>query len=121
MFVRIVTFSLDGIDAEQYLRHAESVAEGFNRWDGLLGKVWLADPTGTRGGIYLFTDRAAADASRTTPLFRSMADSPAFDELTIEEFEVIAPLTAITAGSLFASHVATTSSGPRVGAANAPS
>jgi hypothetical protein len=99
MILRIVNFTLDGIDDEQYRRHAATVADGFNEWTGLTAKLWLHNPdTGTYGGAYLFTDQAAADASRATDLFRDMERNPAFADLSVREFGVIDDLTAITGG-----------------------
>ena len=58
MILRIVNFTLSGIDDEQYRRHAATVADGFNQWKGLTAKIWLNDPdTGTYGGAYLFVDQ----------------------------------------------------------------
>jgi hypothetical protein len=99
MILRIVNFTLSGIDDEQYRRHAETVADGFNQWEGLTAKLWLHDPnTGTYGGAYLFADQAAADASRATDLFRNMDGNPAFTDLSVQEYAVIEDLTAITGG-----------------------
>ena len=100
MILRIVNFTLCGIDDEQYQRHAATVADGFNHWEGLVAKLWLHDPhTGTYGGAYLFADQAAADASRVTDLFRKMEANPAFADLSVHEYGVIEQLTAITGGA----------------------
>jgi hypothetical protein len=102
MYARIVTFRLDGLTAAQYKGHAGAVAPAFTTWPGLLAKVWLADDdAGTYGGIYLFADKAAADRSRDTDVFRSMATNPAFADLSVREFDVLDEPTAITA-SVFA-------------------
>lgn len=74
MIVRVVNFRLNGIDDEQYRHHAATVADGFNQWERLTAKLWVHDPdTRTYGGVYLFADQAAVDASRATVLFRNMA------------------------------------------------
>jgi hypothetical protein len=100
MILRIVNFTLIGIDDEHYRRHAGTIADAFNQWDGLYTKLWLHDPnTSTYGGAYLFTDQAAADASRATDLFRNMERNPAFGDLTVHEYDVIDDLTAITGGA----------------------
>jgi hypothetical protein len=99
MILRTVNFTLCGIDEEQYLRHAGAIADGFNRWEGLIAKLWLSDPqSGTFGGAYLFADQASADASRATDLFRKMQNNPSFADLSVREYEVIESLTAITGG-----------------------
>ncbi|MFR9804286.1 YdhR family protein [Pseudonocardia sp. RS010] len=102
MYIRIVTFGIT-VPAEAYAAHAEAVAPAFTTWPGLLGKWWLADAgSGVHGGVYLFADRAAADRSRLTDTFRAMAESPAFTDLTVREFEVLGPPTAVTAPDLAA-------------------
>ena len=99
MIIRIVTFTLSGIDDDQYRHHAETVVEGFNRWPGLVAKLWLHDPTdGRYGGAYLFTDQAAADLSRATDLFVGMSRNAAFTDLTVNEYQVVDELTAVTGG-----------------------
>ena len=46
MYVRIVTFTLDGpIEAAvAYRRHAAEIAPAFLDWPGLIAKGWLAGP-----------------------------------------------------------------------------
>jgi quinol monooxygenase YgiN len=97
MYVRIVTFRLDGQDPTTYRAHTEKVAPTFRDWAGLIRKIWLTDsPDGRHGGVYLFTDRAAADASRDTPVFRAVTANPHFADLRIEEFDVLDAPTAVT-------------------------
>ena len=62
--------------------------------------MWIADDKGTYGGIYLFTDRASADPSRDTDLYRSMTTNAAFVELSVHEFDVLDEPTTITAAAL---------------------
>ena len=98
MYARIVTFQLDSHAAEEYRDHAAAFAPAFTTWPGLLAKVWIADDaTGTYGGIYLFADRESADRSRNTDLFRSMASSPMFTDVSVREFDALNEATAITA------------------------
>lgn len=97
MYVRVVTFGLDGLDPSTYRAHAEHVAPAFREWPGLIRKVWLTDgPDGRHGGVYLFADRAAADASRDTELFRGMTANPHFTDLHIDEFAVLDAPSRIT-------------------------
>lgn len=100
MYARIVTFRLAGLTGAEYRQLAADVAPAFTEWPGLMAKVWIADDDGTYGGIYLFADRAAADRSRDTDLFRSMAANPAFVDLSVREFDVLGEPTAITAADL---------------------
>jgi hypothetical protein len=101
MHLRLVTFDLDGIDAEQNRPAAEAMAPKFAAWPGLVSKLWIADDTfRTLGGVYLFTDRAAADASRRSDEYLAVAANPHFANLRVEEFAVLDDLTAVTGGPL---------------------
>lgn len=98
MYTRIVTFRLAGITADEYEQHCDEIADAFSAWDGLKGKVWLADrETGTFGGFYLFDSKAAADASRDTWVFAAMSANPHFVDLRVDEYDTLAGPTAVTA------------------------
>jgi Putative mono-oxygenase ydhR len=100
MYIRVVTFGLAGITAEQYARHAEAIAADFTAWPGLRAKFWLADGPGDRfGGVYLFDSKDDADRSRETPLFAGLLHNPALTGLTVDEYETLAAPTAVTAGA----------------------
>jgi hypothetical protein len=97
MYVRIVTFGLAGITPAEYRARAEQTAPGFRAWPGLVGKVYLdGGADGRYGGVYLFADRAAADASRETVLFAALVGNPAFADLRIEEHAVLDTPTWVT-------------------------
>ena len=99
MYIRIVTSHVEGLTHDEYVAQATAAAEGFARWEGLLAKFWLGDEaTGRYGGVYLFTDAAAAHASRSTPEFAALLTTPVFTDLRIDEFEVLAEPTTITSG-----------------------
>jgi hypothetical protein len=97
MRIRIVTFTLD-VPADEYVRHAADIAPAFRSWPGLLAKWWLGDAaSGTYGGVYLFATQGDADRSRDTDLFRDMNTNPAFEGLTVREYDLLDAPTAITA------------------------
>lgn len=103
MYLRIVTFTLNGIDADHYEQLAAEVAPGFASWDGLQAKFWLADrATSTFGGVYLFDTPEAADASRQSDLYRGMVTNPAFADIEVREFHVLDAPTARTTTRLLA-------------------
>lgn len=98
MYVRIVTFNLNGPTDEQYRNQATAIADMFNAWPGLQAKLWLADEAEHRyGGIYLFANEAAAHESRSTPLFSAMVADTHFADLRIDEFEILGAPSEITA------------------------
>jgi hypothetical protein len=99
--IRIVTFHLDGIDQVAYQQRALTIAPAFRDWRGLRSKLWLADPpSNTYGGVYVFDSTEDADASRSSELFTAMVAEPAFTDLDLVEFSVLAEPSAITAGAL---------------------
>ncbi|WP_141279725.1 YdhR family protein [Pseudonocardia hydrocarbonoxydans] len=56
---------------------------------GLLAKIWLTDPGATRyGGVYLFTDDAAADAFLASALYRTVRSFPHFTDIDVRRFGV---------------------------------
>lgn len=57
-----INFDID-VNAEQMSEAATDKAPVFNDVDGLLWKIWLVNADeGVSGGVYLFRDRAAAEA-----------------------------------------------------------
>jgi hypothetical protein len=97
VYVRIVSFELSGVDSAAYRADGEKIVPAFLEWPGLISKTWLGGgPDGRHGGIYLFTDKSAADASRNTEIFRGMTANPHFAKQHIEEYEVLDELTALT-------------------------
>ncbi len=104
MYIRIVTFRLDGADEAQYRQTAAEAAPVFAQWPGLRAKLWIADrASATYGGVYLFDSTADADRSRGPELFAAMAANPAFPEMSVREFDVLPELSAVTAGSILRS------------------
>jgi hypothetical protein len=99
MYIRVVTFGLAGITAEQYARRAEEVAPAFTAWPGVRSKLWLADARRNRfGGVYLFDSEDDADRSRETPLFTGLLHNPALIDLTVDEYATLAAPTGVTGG-----------------------
>ena len=100
MHIRIVNFSL-AIPREEYIRRATAVAPAFAEWPGLLAKWGLGDESsGAYGGVYLFASREDADRSRDTELFRSIFTNPALRDVTVDEYDVLDGLSAVTAPEL---------------------
>ena len=80
--------------AEAYKPLAENIAQA----PGLLWKIWTEDEaTQTTGGIYLFTERAAAEAYLT--LHSARLASFGITDIRAKLFAVNGPLTAITHGT----------------------
>ena len=103
MVVQIVHFQLAGISPEQYEAHAERIAPEFARLPGLIAKAWLADPDeNAYGGVYLWTDRDAAEAYAEGELFAAARRNPAFAGFRSSIVDTLAAPTAVTARGLAA-------------------
>ena len=91
---------LAGINPEEYEAQAERIAPAFARLPGLIAKVWLADPgEETYGGVYLWTDRAAAEAYADGELLAARRN-PAFAGFRSSILDTLAAPTALTARGL---------------------
>ncbi|HEY7691719.1 MAG TPA: YdhR family protein [Gaiellaceae bacterium] len=101
MVVQIVQFQLAGIDPADYEAHAERIAPAFARLPGLIAKAWLADPgENTYGGVYLWTDRAAAEDYADGELLTAARRNPAFAGFRSSILDTLAAPTALTTRGL---------------------
>src|SRR5690242_3032636 len=101
MHVQIVNFQLSGIDEAQYRAACEEDAATFAALQGLLSKIWLADPeTNTYGGVYIWRDRQAMQTFTGGDLFREIASDPRLNNVTSRDFDVLATPTEVTHGTL---------------------
>jgi len=90
----VVTFKTHA-SQEQFTAATAEHAPVFAELDGLLAKIWIADPeSGTDGGIYFFRDRTALDAYLESDLFESILAEPSFEGTTHRRYQVIEELTA---------------------------
>ena len=78
--------------AEWDARYSDAAARAapFVSLPGLEWKIWLDDPTDAQrsGGIYLFADRASAEAYLKGPIVAGMRANTAMRELDIRVFDV---------------------------------
>jgi hypothetical protein len=82
---------------EQFTAAHAADAPVFAEVDGLLAKIWIADPeSGTYGGIKLFRDRTALDAYLESDLFESILAEPSFEGTSWRRYQVLDELTART-------------------------
>lgn len=83
--------------AEWEARYTDDRARQFLAVDGLQWKIWLDGEEERRaGGIYLFADRAAAEAYVNGPIVARMKANPDITELQIRIFDVRERMSAIT-------------------------
>ena len=92
----VVTFKNDA-SQEQFIAATAEHAPLFAEVDGLLAKIWIADPeSGTYGGIYFFLDRTALDAYLESNLFESILAEPSFEGTSWRCYQVLDELTSRT-------------------------
>ena len=83
-------------------RYSHDTAAPFVNLPGLQWKVWLDDPSDAQlsGGIYLFADRATAQAYLDGPIVARMRANTALSELQIRSFDVRENMSEITRAPL---------------------
>ena len=82
-------------------RYTPERARSFLAVEGLQWKVWLDGEDERRaGGIYLFADRAAAEAYVNGPIVARMKANPDVGELEIRVFDVRQNMSEITRAPL---------------------
>jgi hypothetical protein len=92
----VVTFK-NQASQEQFTAATAEHVPLFAELDGLLAKIWIADPeSGTKGAIYLFGDRSALDAYLESDLFASILAEPSFEGTSWRRYQVLDELTAMT-------------------------
>lgn len=95
MYVQVVTYGLAGIDEGEYLDVANSVAARFAGMPGLLAKLWLGNTDeGRYGAVYLWEDREAMERFLHSDLFEAF--NPEFEDVAVEDFDVLENLTSAT-------------------------
>ena len=83
--------------AEWEARYTDDRARQFLAVPGLQWKIWLDGEDDHRaGGIYLFADRAAAEAYVNGPIVARMKANPDITDLQIRIFDVRERMSAIT-------------------------
>ena len=95
MYLQVVTYGLAGIGESEYLDVANRVAPRFSGMSGLLAKLWLGNTDdGRYGAVYLWENREAMERFVRSDLFEAF--NPEFDDVAVEDFDVLEKLTAVT-------------------------
>ena len=83
-------------------RYTAETAAPFVALPGLQWKIWLDDPSDAQlsGGIYLFADRATAQAYLDGPIVARMKANTALGDLQIRVFDVRQNMSEITRAPL---------------------
>ncbi len=95
MYVQVVTYGLAGIHESEYLDVANDVAPRFAGMSGLLSKLWLGNTEeGRYGAVYFWEDRESMERFLRSDLFEAF--NPEFADVSVEDFDVLENLTAVT-------------------------
>jgi Putative mono-oxygenase ydhR len=88
--------------AEWDARYSSETAAPFVSLPGLQWKIWLDDPSDAQlsGGIYLFADRAMAEAYIEGPIVARIKANPAFRDVQIRIFNVRQNMSELTRAPL---------------------
>ena len=75
--IQILNFNLKGINHDDFIEIADTMAPVFAEVPGLLSKIWLADQeSNTYGGVYTWKDRQAMETFSESSLFNDVASNP---------------------------------------------
>ena len=101
VIVRINYRRPDMPQAEWDARYTDDRARQFLQVPGLLWKIWL-DGTDERraGGVYMFADRASAEAYAAGPIVARLRDNPELSEVDVRIFGVRERMSGITRAPL---------------------
>lgn len=96
-----INFDYDIAEDELDNRSSTESAKIFHKVNGLRWKLWLRDPeTRDSAGIYLFDDRASAEAYLAGPIADMIKQMPDTANHSFKVFDVREELTAVTGGPL---------------------
>ncbi len=97
MIVQVNYTRPDMPKADWEARYTDDRAKAFLAVPGLHWKIWLdGDDERRAGGLYLFEDRAAAQAYVDGPIVARMKANPDITDLQIRIFDVRERMSAIT-------------------------
>jgi hypothetical protein len=95
-----INFGFAGSQTE-YVNAFGDAAGPIAATDGLRWKVWTwNDGDQTGGGVYLFEDASAAQAFLSGPIAAQLGQHPAVSNISVQQFEILQDLTAITRGPI---------------------
>lgn len=93
-----INFTFEG-SKDEYLQTFSEAAAPIAATPGLRWKVWpWNDGDRMGGGIYLFDDAESAQAYLQGPIVAGLGQHPALSDVSVQVFEVLESLTAVTRG-----------------------
>lgn len=96
MYILQVNFRVT-VSRHAYEEDSAPVAEAMANVRGLIWKAWgYNEEAGTACGLYLFEDEDSLDCYMRSPIFKGLKRSPAYGDITINRFELLADLSRVT-------------------------
>lgn len=98
MHISIFEYRIRNIDDAGWSQACEELAPVFAGVPGLVSKVWLRGEGETRGGVYLWEDKAAYEAFLASDLGKAVGSHPNIADLTMHDYAVDEAPTLVTRG-----------------------
>jgi len=98
MHISIFEYRIRDIDDAGWSQTCDGLAPAFAAVPGLVRKIWLHGKGATRGGVYLWTDKAAYEAFLASELGRAVGAHPNIADLTMKDYAVDEAPTRVTRG-----------------------
>ena len=98
MHVSVAEYRIRDIDDAGWAEACNQDAPAFAAIPGLMAKYWLHGDADVRGGVYIWSDRAAYLAFRDSDLGRALGTHPNIANLTMRDYAVDEAPTAVTRG-----------------------
>jgi len=96
--IAVFDYQIRDIDAAGWAAACDELAPAFADVPGLLTKYWLHGEGEARGGVYVWSDRAAYVAFLQSDLGRALGSHPNIDRLTVRDYAVDEEPTRVTRG-----------------------
>lgn len=98
MHVSVFEYRISDIDDAGWAATCDELAPAFAAVPGLVSKIWLHGEGDVRGGVYVWTDRAAFQTFLDSDLGRALGTHPNIAGLGFREYSVDEAPTRVTRG-----------------------
>jgi len=97
----LVTNFTFNVSRDEFTAMVDQLAQAFADVPGCAWKIWLIDHEKSEAGaVYLFTDDAALQAFKVSPLVASVLSHPALGNFELRERDILGSPSAITRAPL---------------------
>lgn len=98
MYISVAEYRIRDIDEAGWAQVCQQLAPAFAAVPGLTIKYWLHGDADIRGGVYVWSDRAAYLAFLDSELGRGLDQHPNIANLTMRDYSVDEAPTQVTNG-----------------------